>query len=163
MHSIFSTVGMFICFFFFQAEDGIRDDLVTEFRRVLFRSCERAGRLDSFSDALKLVCPLCYFPLSSSAQTTRRSSRLIKGRGRPHYPSCYGKQSRAIRRLKRRGKAGKRRSRYRPRSRRCPIRNLLCSISASAVRVPSPGTRIATLPTSVSASRKIFHTQASCA
>src|SRR5258708_31198713 len=27
-----------ICFFFFQAEDGIRDDLVMEFRRVLFRS-----------------------------------------------------------------------------------------------------------------------------
>ena len=25
-------------FFFFQAEDGIRDKLVTEFRRVLFRS-----------------------------------------------------------------------------------------------------------------------------
>src|SRR5215216_6937737 len=25
-------------FFFFQAEDGIRDDLVLEFRRVLFRS-----------------------------------------------------------------------------------------------------------------------------
>src|SRR6266545_3955578 len=30
-------------FFFFQAEDGIRDKLVTEFRRVLFRSqyCSR--------------------------------------------------------------------------------------------------------------------------
>src|SRR5947208_13355680 len=28
----------FFFFFFFQAEDGIRDDLVTEFRRVLFRS-----------------------------------------------------------------------------------------------------------------------------
>src|SRR5258708_7460829 len=28
--------------FFFQAEDGIRDDLVTEFRRVLFRSLGRA-------------------------------------------------------------------------------------------------------------------------
>src|SRR2546425_10364886 len=30
-------------FFFFQAEDGIRDKLVTEFRRVLFRS-RRAHR-----------------------------------------------------------------------------------------------------------------------
>src|SRR5947208_1979816 len=28
----------FVIIFFFQAEDGIRDDLVTEFRRVLFRS-----------------------------------------------------------------------------------------------------------------------------
>src|SRR5687767_15229244 len=27
-----------VCIFFFQAEDGIRDKLVTEFRRVLFRS-----------------------------------------------------------------------------------------------------------------------------
>src|SRR5215468_12259612 len=27
-----------LCFFFFQAEDGIRDRDVTEFRRVLFRS-----------------------------------------------------------------------------------------------------------------------------
>src|SRR5260363_281099 len=27
-----------VVFFFFQAEDGIRDDLVMEFRRVLFRS-----------------------------------------------------------------------------------------------------------------------------
>ena len=31
--------GVFSClFFFFQAEDGIRDVAVTEFRRVLFRS-----------------------------------------------------------------------------------------------------------------------------
>src|SRR3989454_3011451 len=29
---------LFIFFFFFQAEDGIRDYKVTEFRRVLFRS-----------------------------------------------------------------------------------------------------------------------------
>src|SRR5258708_27234653 len=29
---------MLFVIFFFQAEDGIRDDLVTEFRRVLFRS-----------------------------------------------------------------------------------------------------------------------------
>src|SRR5574339_858977 len=29
-----------LVFFFFQAEDGIRDRLVTEFRRVLFRSRE---------------------------------------------------------------------------------------------------------------------------
>src|SRR5207247_5450616 len=30
-------------FFFFQAEDGIRDPLVTEFRRVLFRSRDPRG------------------------------------------------------------------------------------------------------------------------
>src|SRR6267143_2790615 len=29
---------VFVFFFFFQAEDGIRDGTVTEFRRVLFRS-----------------------------------------------------------------------------------------------------------------------------
>src|SRR5438105_2498713 len=32
-------------FFFFQAEDGIRDPLVTEFRRVLFRSTEVGERI----------------------------------------------------------------------------------------------------------------------
>src|SRR6266536_1352080 len=34
--------AVFALFFFFQAEDGIRDPLVTGFRRVLFRSCGRA-------------------------------------------------------------------------------------------------------------------------
>src|SRR5690606_40024044 len=33
----------FDCFFFFQAEDGIRDFHVTGVRRVLFRSYKRAG------------------------------------------------------------------------------------------------------------------------
>src|SRR5260364_458703 len=32
--------------FFFQAEDGIRDDLVTEFRRVLFRSAARQAEAE---------------------------------------------------------------------------------------------------------------------
>src|SRR2546422_7909658 len=40
-----SAVSLFF-FFFFQAEDGIRDVAVTEFRRVLFRSREAlAARL----------------------------------------------------------------------------------------------------------------------
>src|SRR3989441_5890256 len=34
--------------FFFQADDGIRDKLVTEFRRVLFRSSLLASKLPSF-------------------------------------------------------------------------------------------------------------------
>src|SRR5215467_15119362 len=34
-----SATGLLVEFFFFQAEDGIRDYKVTEFRRVLFRSC----------------------------------------------------------------------------------------------------------------------------
>src|SRR5438034_4709071 len=33
-----------LVFFFFQAEDGIRDHCVTEFRRVLFRSVRHRGR-----------------------------------------------------------------------------------------------------------------------
>src|SRR5256885_13666131 len=32
-------MSRYFFFFFFQAEDGIRDYKVTEFRRVLFRSC----------------------------------------------------------------------------------------------------------------------------
>src|SRR2546425_4311471 len=46
----------FVCFFFFfQAEDGIRDKLVTEFRRVLFRSsllrtCTSLESLRSFTN-----------------------------------------------------------------------------------------------------------------
>src|SRR5215216_6829417 len=36
--SSFSGATAAVLVFFFQAEDGIRDDLVTEFRRVLFRS-----------------------------------------------------------------------------------------------------------------------------
>ena len=31
-------LNFLMSYFFFQAEDGIRDDLVMEFRRVLFRS-----------------------------------------------------------------------------------------------------------------------------
>src|SRR5256714_5805416 len=43
--------GMTIIFFFFQAEDGIRDKLVTGVRRVLFRSQHRAGRSDECEEA----------------------------------------------------------------------------------------------------------------
>src|SRR2546427_6256496 len=38
-----STHAFLLIFFFFQAEDGIRDLTVTEFRRVLFRSHDRIG------------------------------------------------------------------------------------------------------------------------
>src|SRR2546422_1865258 len=38
-------LSVFFFFFFFQAEDGIRDVAVTGFRRVLFRSEERAAAL----------------------------------------------------------------------------------------------------------------------
>src|SRR5260221_3105060 len=34
-------------FFFFQAEDGIRDHCVTEFRRVLFRSLSKGSSTDA--------------------------------------------------------------------------------------------------------------------
>src|SRR5215510_15231255 len=36
--SFYSLRAVFLCAFFFQAEDGIRDGHVMEFRRVLFRS-----------------------------------------------------------------------------------------------------------------------------
>ena len=48
-------------FFFFQAEDGIRDLIVTEFRRVLFRSANEqtpmpvGGVVPGFSEALQLM------------------------------------------------------------------------------------------------------------
>src|SRR5436190_9800905 len=60
-----------LLFFFFQAEDGIRDHCVTEFRRVLFRSA-RSG------SAIRSV------PISSSTGTCSasaigsRSSRLAR-------------------------------------------------------------------------------------
>src|SRR2546422_4633089 len=44
-------------FFFFQAEDGIRDKLVLEFRRVLFRSDRKSTRLNS-SPARNIGVPL---------------------------------------------------------------------------------------------------------
>src|SRR2546425_3967215 len=40
---VLSVVSL-VFFFFFQAEDGIRDKLVTGVRRVLFRSLQRAAR-----------------------------------------------------------------------------------------------------------------------
>src|SRR5256885_7075708 len=43
IHCARDSAGPRILFFFFQAEDGIRDYKVTEFRRVLFRS-RRATR-----------------------------------------------------------------------------------------------------------------------
>src|SRR5207244_295624 len=45
-------------FFFFQAEDGIRDDLVTEFRRVLFRSQGIAVPLVDLRKRLSAPAPL---------------------------------------------------------------------------------------------------------
>src|SRR5260363_404684 len=53
----------FHCFFFFQAEDGIRDDLVTEFRRVLFRSPTAAP-----------IMPACMCAASSRKAPRRRHS-----------------------------------------------------------------------------------------
>src|SRR5687767_8437245 len=38
LFNLYFTLVLFFCFFFFQAEDGIRDKLVTGVRRVLFRS-----------------------------------------------------------------------------------------------------------------------------
>src|SRR5690349_22839922 len=49
-HYIF--INMKIVCFFFQAEDGIRDLYVTEFRRVLFRSLELARRAAYAKDYL---------------------------------------------------------------------------------------------------------------
>src|SRR2546423_9380575 len=49
-------------FFFFQAEDGIRD-LTLEFRRVLFRSSTAAGvKLKLATVLVLLICPLCHRP-----------------------------------------------------------------------------------------------------
>src|SRR2546422_6895462 len=53
-----SDVSLALCvfFFFFKAEDGIRDVAVTEFRRVLFRSPEQRFSPDRLSDhSLTLV------------------------------------------------------------------------------------------------------------
>src|SRR6266536_3902572 len=49
-------------YFFFQAEDGIRDPLVTEFRRVLFRSPWNTGGRTSGAGG-------CYHSLSQSRST----------------------------------------------------------------------------------------------
>src|SRR6266576_1230286 len=38
LYTIYMQESIIVHFFFFQAEDGIRDLYVTEFRRVLFRS-----------------------------------------------------------------------------------------------------------------------------
>src|SRR6266481_8942879 len=43
------SLFVFVYFFFFQAEDGIRDGTVMEFRRVLFRSTGEEWVLDSVS------------------------------------------------------------------------------------------------------------------
>src|SRR5205823_10690968 len=52
-------------FFFFQAEDGIRDKLVTEFRRVLFRSFVIADPLDAnLRIALALKARKLFSPLN---------------------------------------------------------------------------------------------------
>src|SRR5207244_5936734 len=56
-------------FFFFQAEDGIRDDLVTEFRRVLFRSAGRMmsstlGRLTKLDHAVNTALMLSYVAIA---------------------------------------------------------------------------------------------------
>src|SRR5260363_6077 len=47
-----------VLFFFFQAEDGIRDDLVTGVQTVLFRSCSFPGRFSLLQTSfpVKLIC-----------------------------------------------------------------------------------------------------------
>src|SRR5260363_21235 len=44
-----------LLFFFFQAEDGIRDDLVLEFRRVLFRSTHDMGVIAETCDRVAVM------------------------------------------------------------------------------------------------------------
>src|SRR3989440_2809456 len=58
-------------FFFFQAEDGIRDLIVTEFRRVLFRSVERGSKMQRA--AIKF---------DSDAHLMQIISRIVTGVGR---------------------------------------------------------------------------------
>src|SRR2546430_4796804 len=62
-----------LCFFFFQAEDGIRDLTVTEFRRVLFRSLaadwpRRLGRPLINLVEPRARCPARWWSYSSFAQ-----------------------------------------------------------------------------------------------
>src|SRR5207245_6779564 len=52
-----SIVVSFTCFFFFfQAEDGIRDATVTGVQSVLFRSCSRAFRVPAHAVAIVGSC-----------------------------------------------------------------------------------------------------------
>src|SRR2546422_11503673 len=68
MYSLFCSIcSLFVFFFFFQAEDGIRDVAVTGFRRVLFRS--RSGPM---SGALRIAPPVADAP--RPATLTQRAS-----------------------------------------------------------------------------------------
>src|SRR2546428_13232903 len=56
--------------FFFQAEDGIRDLIVTGFRRVLFRSRRRDARRPGKDPLERLATPLCLTRDASSSTPT---------------------------------------------------------------------------------------------
>src|SRR5438445_3350882 len=63
-----------ISFFFFQAEDGIRDIGVTEFRRVLFRSESQVGELDvTFSWRDRIVHDYSFYEKAGRRQALSES------------------------------------------------------------------------------------------
>src|SRR2546422_6673160 len=69
---------MLLFFFFFQAEDGIRDVAVTEFRRVLFRSCP-PGR--SLASRMMTSWPACVssYPATNPASPAPIMRILLAG------------------------------------------------------------------------------------
>src|SRR3954462_16041543 len=69
--------------FFFQAEDGIRDYRVTEFRRVLFRSCLAGPRVTG--TGYVAGCGLNRFgPFAGPRSEKRRVGEECRSRWAPH-------------------------------------------------------------------------------
>src|SRR2546421_8436701 len=66
-----STLFPYTTLFRSQAEDGIRDLIVTEFRRVLFRSDRKSTRLNSSHDQISYAV----FCLRSEEHTSELQSR----------------------------------------------------------------------------------------
>src|SRR3954463_10831922 len=71
-------------FFFFQAEDGIRDYRGLEFRRVLFRSDRKSTRLKTaLRDYRVTGVQTCALPIRSEEHTSENQSQ--SRRARDHY------------------------------------------------------------------------------
>src|SRR5437867_13331499 len=66
----------FLCFFFFQAEDGIRDRTVTGVQTVLFRSTQKA-----------IPVPPVRRPADSMPATASRTTRCLSKAGAPPKPA----------------------------------------------------------------------------
>src|SRR5699024_11595808 len=83
-HSCVSYNFMFNFFFFFQAEDGIRDRNVTEFRRVLFRSSSAKEKVEAshseFKEALYNLKKVKSTKQEEEIEITHEYRHAINGR-----------------------------------------------------------------------------------